>query len=275
MQPERLPSPEKHFWRVTVKRLPKIPPTAGVRVQLLGDFAVIADGCAVEVPLGGQRLLAFLSLSRRPMPRARIAGALWPSSAAPQASANLRAALTRLPHPEGQSLTSSSTTDLGLSEHVDVDVWACDVHIRSLRTPPGQTSSGPEESALTDDVLFLLDSDVLPSWDDDWIMVERERHRQSRLHALEALSISLRTAGRFAEALQAALAAVAGESLRESAHRRVIEIHLAEHNPGEALRQYETYRHLLHDELGLRPSETIRQLVRSILGRPDDPAPTG
>jgi DNA-binding SARP family transcriptional activator len=241
----------------------------GIRVQLLGDFAVVAGGDTVQVRLGGQRLLAFLGLNQRPVPRSRIAGVLWPASAAVQASANLRAALTRLPNPAGRSLTSSSTTDLGLSEHVEVDVWACDTQIRRLRAP-GQSDTDALEPAATDDVLSLLHSDVLPAWDDDWLLVERERHRQSRLHALEGLSSSLRTAGRFGEALQAALAAVAGESLRESAHRRVIEVHLAEQNPGEALRQYEIYRRLLHTELGLRPSDTIRQLVRSLLGRPGD-----
>jgi DNA-binding SARP family transcriptional activator len=251
----------------------QIPSTAGIHVQLLGDFAVIAGGRAVQVGLGGQRLLAFLGLGRQPMSRSRIAGALWPASATVQASANLRAALTRLPRPDGHSLTTSSTTELGLSEDVDVDVWVCDLQIRQLRTPPEEAAAGPLSSAATDDALSLLRSDVLPSWDDDWIMIERERHRQSRLHALEGLSNSLRTAGRFAEALQAALSAVAGESLRESAHRRVIEVHLAEHNPGEALRQYEIYRRLLHEELGLRPSETIRQLVRSLLGRPGDTVP--
>jgi DNA-binding SARP family transcriptional activator len=246
---------------------------AGIRVQLLGDFAVLAGGHRVQVCRGGQRLLAFLGLHQRPIPRTRIAGVLWPGSAGAQASANLRAALTRLPQPVGRSLTSSTATDLGLSEHVDVDVWACDSQIRWLRAPQEQPGPAAPEPAATDDVLALLDSDVLPSWDDDWILIERERHRQSRLHALEELSNSLRTAGRFAEALQAALAAVAGESLRESAHRRVIEVHLAEHNPGEALRQYEIYRRLLHEELGLGPSDTIRNLVRSLLGRPGDTVP--
>ena len=249
---------------------PNLPAPLGVHVQLLGDFAILAGGHAVQLRQGGQRLLAFLGLSQKPVPRARVAAALWPDSATTQASANLRAALTRLPHPGGQNLTESSTTGLGLSAHVDVDAWTCERQIRRLRTLPGADLGDLAGPDSTDEVLSLLHSDVLPSWDDDWILVERERHRQSRLHALEALSASLRTAGRFAEALQAALAAVAGESLRESAHRRVIEIHLAEQNPGEALRQYEIYRRLLHQELGLRPSATIRHLVQSLLGRPGD-----
>ncbi|MDP9399167.1 MAG: bacterial transcriptional activator domain-containing protein, partial [Actinomycetota bacterium] len=69
----------------------------------------------------------------------------------------------------------------------------------------------------------------------------------------------------------AGLAAVQSEPLRESAHRRVIEVHLAEGNLGEALRQYQTYRRLVADELGLPPSPAIRRLVAPLLGRPVDP----
>jgi DNA-binding SARP family transcriptional activator len=50
----------------------------------------------------------------------------------------------------------------------------------------------------------------------------------------------------------------------------VIEVHLAEGNPAEALRQYETYRRLARDELGLTPTAEIRALVARFLGRPAD-----
>jgi DNA-binding SARP family transcriptional activator len=258
-----------------IRPLPAYPSHAqsrAVRVQLLGDFRLFDGAVPIQIRQGGQRVLAFLGVHQRPMPRSRIAGTLWPTSATVQASANLRAALARLPRPGGRILTTSNTTELGLSEDVEVDIRVCEAQIRELRTTSTRLPGDATPSRITDDALSLLDQDVLPLWDDDWIMVERERHRQSRLHALEALSSSLRKAGRFAEALQAALAAVAGEALRESAHRRVIEVHLAEHNPGEALRQYEIYRRLLHHELGLRPSERIRYLVQSLLGRPGDAA---
>jgi DNA-binding SARP family transcriptional activator len=243
---------------------------APIRVQLLGDFGVFHRLTPVQVRRCGQKLLAFLGLSPHPVARSRVAGALWPESAAAQASANLRAALSRLPRPDGLSLTSSRHTDLALSEHVEVDVWLCDAQIRRLRNVEAvadPAGPGPEL-----DPNPLLNGDVLPLWEDEWLLVERERHRQARLHALERLSVRLREAGRFEEALEAALSAVSGEPLRESAHRRVIEVHLAEGNPAEALRQFEIYRRVLREELGLSPSATIRQLLRSVLGRPDDTA---
>ncbi|MHC1563502.1 BTAD domain-containing putative transcriptional regulator [Actinomycetospora sp. C-140] len=67
-----------------------------------------------------------------------------------------------------------------------------------------------------------------------------------------------------------ATAVRAGRVARESAHRRVIEVHLSEGNGAEALHQYESFRILLRDELGLAPSDAIRALVRPLLGRPAD-----
>jgi DNA-binding SARP family transcriptional activator len=71
--------------------------------------------------------------------------------------------------------------------------------------------------------------------------------------------------GRYGEALLAGLAAVAIEPLRESAHRSVIDVHLAEHNQVEALRQYRAYEQLLRTQLALRPSAELRHLVEEVL----------
>ena len=107
-----------------------------------------------------------------------------------------------------------------------------------------------------------LAGDLLPDWYDDWVLIERERLRQLRLHALESLAIRRLDAGRYGEAAVAALAAVSIEPLRESAQRVLIRIHLAEGNVGEAVRQYRLYRNLLSDEMGLYPSEQIETLLR-------------
>jgi DNA-binding SARP family transcriptional activator len=103
--------------------------------------------------------------------------------------------------------------------------------------------------------------DLLADWDDDWVVVERERLRQLRLHSLEFLSQRLASVGRYVDAIEVALAALRIEPLRESAHRALISVHLAEGNPSEALRQYRRFRELLRAELGLEPSPLIKELV--------------
>ena len=76
----------------------------------------------------------------------------------------------------------------------------------------------PRASAAELAATLIASDDVLPDWYDDWIDTERERF-QIRLHALERLCERLTVERRFGEALQAGLAALRTEPLRESAHR--------------------------------------------------------
>jgi DNA-binding SARP family transcriptional activator len=101
--------------------------------------------------------------------------------------------------------------------------------------------------------------ELLPGWYDDWVLVERERLRQRMLHALEELSRRLASAGRFADAVEAAIVAIGAEPLRESAQRVLIEAHVAEGNLSEARRIWREYRDLVHRELGVDPSLPVPQ----------------
>ena len=90
---------------------------------------------------------------------------------------------------------------------------------------------------------------------------ERERRRQLRLHALEALSSELSTTHQHGEAIEVALAAIAMEPLRESAQRALASAYLNEGNYSEARRTYDSYAGLLGDELGVKPSAEFRALM--------------
>jgi DNA-binding SARP family transcriptional activator len=106
-----------------------------------------------------------------------------------------------------------------------------------------------------------LSLDCLPDWYEDWVRVEAEEWRQLRLHALGALAQHLSDAGRFADAIVAALAGVRSEPLRESAWASVIRVHLAEGNQSEAIRSFEQYRVLLGRELGIEPTPALKGLL--------------
>jgi DNA-binding SARP family transcriptional activator len=147
----------------------------------------------------------------------------------------------------------SSAGRLSLAAGIDVDIRVAE----------------DDERVSELDVTHLC-GEVLSDWGDERVIVERERFRQLRLHRLEQLSERAQHQGRYAVALQAALAAVAIEPLRESGHRRVMLVHLVEDNPSEALRQYELVRTLLRDDLGLSPTAATRSVVATYLGRPLD-----
>jgi DNA-binding SARP family transcriptional activator len=133
---------------------------------------------------------------------------------------------------------------------VQVDVRDFIVAARQLLgRSPGGVSTLPAQ--------LVSWGELLPGWYEDWVLLERDRIRQLRLHALEELADQLARRGQFSLALEAALNAVNAEPLRESAHRSVARVHLAEGNPAEAVHQYETFRCMIGDELGLSPTQKL------------------
>jgi DNA-binding SARP family transcriptional activator len=222
---------------------------------LLGGFALRIDGQMVALPMAAQRLLAFLALDERPLLRAYVAGSLWPESEERHAAGSLRSALFKLRR-SAPALVELKSGHIELSHEMSVDVRdAIALCHRLLDHAP----------FVPDDAdIVRLSLDLLPDWTDDWLGMEREHFRQLRLHALEELSERLTLQGRFPQAIESGIAAVAAEPLRESAHRALIKAHAAEGNRGEAARDYHYFRHLLQDELGVEPSGAMEDLVRGL-----------
>lgn len=231
----------------------------------MGALELQRDGAAVQLPASAQRLLAFAALRPKPLARVYVAGHLWLDSSEERAGASLRSALWRL-HRAAGDVIWAAPRELGLAPWVEVDVHR--VTTAAHRVLAGD-SLGPELR-----VELAGSDDLLPDWYEEWVGVERERFRQIRLHALERLCERLTAEGRFGEALEAGLAAVRAEPLRESAHRAMIGMHLAEGNVGEAVRQYDTCERLMSSELGVRPSrQTVRLLEEGVAVRRRTRAP--
>jgi DNA-binding SARP family transcriptional activator len=231
------------------------PPDAEGRLTLLGAFDVSFGGRTIELPAPAQRLLAYLAIEDRPLQRGYLAAALWLDSTDSHAAGSLRSALWRIRR-SGCELVQESNHQLQLASTVVVDLreayaWAARVQDRTQ--PLGRA----------DYAAALLPAELLRDWYDDWVLLERERFRQLRAHALEVLCERLAAEGQLGEALEIGLAAVHNEPLRESAHRAVISVHLAEGNRSEALRQYGYYRQLVSRELGVEPSPRMETLLRA------------
>jgi DNA-binding SARP family transcriptional activator len=226
-----------------------------VALTLLQGFRLESDGRPVELPLGSQRLVAFLAVHPRPLQRLYVAGSLWIDCPEERANASLRTALWRLRR-LGFALVDSTRNHLCLAPTVEVDLHESELRAKQVLRH--------QASSLQEDDTLLFDGDLLSDWYDDWVMLERERHRQLRLLALESLCESFAAAGSYALAVEAGLACVAAEPLRESAHRVLIDAHRGQGNLGEALRQYRLYRHLVGDQLGLEPSPAMQRLVESL-----------
>jgi DNA-binding SARP family transcriptional activator len=229
------------------------------RLTLLGGFSLRVDGTVVPVAAGPQRLVALLALHDRALSRGYIAGVLWADSTEARAQSCLRSTLWKT-RAEGLSLIEARGDSLELSPDVDVDVRFVMGLARDLVA--GHFSQ--DMSALAEP---WFSGELLPGWYEDWVELERERLRQLTLHALESLCVHLTSTRRYGAAVLAGLAAVGREPLRESAHRVLIQAHLAEGNAGEAVRRYQRYAEIAGRELGVEPSPMMRSLLSGVTPR--------
>lgn len=200
-----------------------------------------------SVTADGRRLLALLAMQGS-LGRGDIRDRLWPDAGHHAAASRLRTTLWRLA-PIRDEVMAESAGALHLRPDLTVDVD----ELVSAAAAVGDGVRG------TDPRRF--DADLLPGWDEDWLVVERERIRQVRLHALEQLSAQQLAEGRFSAALDSALVALRADPLRESAHRAVIAVHLAEDNLSEAMAQFLRCCDILRLELGVPPSRKLRELM--------------
>ena len=223
-------------------------PNRTIRLELLDGFRLEVNGIRVDPLASAQRLLAFLAL-QGPVVRAVAAGTLWGGVPECQALASLRTTIWRVNRTVA-GLVSVRQSQLALANSVRVDVVEL-ADLVALVLDGSQGTSVPR----------LRTGELLPGWYEDWVLFERERLRQLRLHALEAAAVQLAARGSYSAALEVALEVVRAEPLRESAHRVVIAVHLAEDNLIEAVRAYERFRALSLDQFGVEPSQRLMQLL--------------
>lgn len=231
--------------------------TVPLRLTLIRGFALRKGSRNIVVAISGQRLIAMLALHNCPLARMRAAGMLWPEFSTKRSLADLRTTLWRV-NQSGEDIVTATQSTLALSANIEVDVLKLIALTRQL----DQAAVGLARIDLDSVILSELTGDLLPDWYEEWVQDERESLRQIRLHGLESLAAALSCAGRHADAIQAALAAIRIEPLRETAHRTLIEAHLAEGNWSEARRQFQECRRLLRKELGVEPSESLRRLIK-------------
>jgi|ERR1700676_2920351 len=229
--------------------------SAGPSLCLLGGFSLVVGDRSVTLGSSGRRVLAYLALSGKPVTRSRLAHSLWPERADVRARANLRSAIWRMPT-EGRGMVLEEGTFLSLHARTAIDVEDIVAQCHSLLE---STSHLNWQSARRVQQGIL--AGLLPDWEDEWVLVERERLRQLHLHALEAVAARLLAAGSLAEAVHASAAALSAEPLRESAARLLVSAHLAADNTAEAKTVYERYRADLRRELGIEPSPRLRDLI--------------
>jgi len=177
------------------------------RIELTGHVVLSAGGHAVEVSPVGRRILAFVCLHERQVPRGALAAAIWPDVSDTRARTNLRAAVWRFQR-TAPCVLEADDASVALDPRVAVDL--IDLRRRaadSIRTQRVDDELGAHPGLLCE---------LAPEIDDEWIDVERERWRQLRLHILVLHLAALRASGRDVEADALARRARAGAPRHEA-----------------------------------------------------------
>lgn len=216
---------------------------------LLGGFSLRIDKRTVALPLHARRVLAYLALDKIAEPdcnRGILAQRLWPDCPVERCRASLRTALWRIRRASTVVL-SGNADRVSIADGVEVDV-----HL--FRHEAERLLAEGADCARNRAQLMARTTELLPGWDESWLLLAREQLRQLRLHALEVEAHRLADRGRYPEAIDVMLAVIAEEPLRESAQAALIDAHLAEGNVFEARRQFEMFARLLWTELRVRPS---------------------
>lgn len=199
----------------------------------------------VRLSLPARRLIAYLSLREHTVTRNVAAADLWPDQPEDVGRANLRRALWHLP----VGWVSVAGADLILNAETD---------LRRARDVAAQAISG---DALTMDDIKLLSNDILPGWNEEWLIAAQDAFHLLRVQALEAACRTMTKTGNHVLATQAGAAAVAAEPLSESAVEALISAHLGQHNRHQAARCFKALEQRLRSELGVAPDPTLTELL--------------
>ena len=206
----------------------------------------------VRLSLPGRRLLAYLCLRSQTVSRNVVAADLWPDQPEEVGRANLRRALWHVP----AGWISALGTEL---------VLEADTDISRARQLAARAISG---ELLTLDDITLLSSDILPGWNEEWLIAAQDAFHLLRVQALEAACRTMMKSGNYVLATQAGAAAVAAEPLSESAVEALISAHLGQHNRHQAAQCFRSLEQRLRKELGVTPDPALSdRLVAVGIGR--------
>lgn len=216
-----------------------------------------------------QALLAYLVLHRQAaQSRQRIAFHLWSESTDEQARANLRKELSRLRHalPNSDEFLRVDTKTLQWlpNGNFTLDVAEFEAAVKAAEPTDRSTIRAKLERAIE-----LYRGDLLPDWDDEWVLPERQRLQQMHVRILERLVNVLEGQHDYQAALIYARQMLRVDVLNEATYAALMRLYSLSGDRAKALQIYHQCMTVLREELGIDPSLTTRRLYEQLLMEDD------
>jgi DNA-binding SARP family transcriptional activator len=214
-----------------------------VELTLFGGFeARLATGQAIDLP--GQKDRALLAILALPAgttrSRDKLANLLWSDRGDQQARDSLKHSLTRLRQclePAGPSLITADRQSVKL----DAIAIASDVATFERLLGDGTPDSLEKAAALYRGDLLEGIGIRDPAFE-DWLLVERQRLRQSAEDALTTSMTQAMADGSLERAATSARRLLTLDPLRETAYRALMQIHAERSQTTQAMKLYESPR---------------------------------
>lgn len=236
-------------------------PAMSLRIRLLGTLLIEDEqGTPSEIMKWskGCALLAFLIITDQVQSREAVADLLWEASSTSQSLQNLRKLLSRmrkwapaLNMTRKQVAYAASSTDYHtlIAGLASADIQALD---EALQLFEGELLGA-----------FYLDD--APRFN-EWLLIERERLRQQVVAAYHRLCMVYAEQALWPQGIAAAQRWLQLDELDEQALRHLLKLLAASGQVEVALRQYETSRTRLWEELGVEPEPETLHLGQRLSG---------
>ena len=202
-----------------------------------------------------QRLLTFLLLwPDQAHSRDKLASELWPEDPPGHGRRQLSDALYRLRQTIPEHWLEAQPEALTLHKVPDlwVDVWAF-----------RQLTDSDDEAALVE-ATVLYRADVLPEFEDEWLLPLRERMRDEMTAVLQKLAETAESKRHFVQAQQYYQRLIGLDELHEAARRGVMRSLAGQGRLKDALTTYRIFSQLLAEELHLSPAAETQHLAQQL-----------
>lgn len=257
---------------------------AKLQISFLGGYQLTCD--AGEILISRRKvmaLLAFLVLEGgQAHSRETLLGLLWPELPEGDARNNLRVSLARLRKRLGRGdtavtplVTTRKEVRFQLDHNIIFDVAAFQSLLaeseRCAHSSRDSCSMCQEKLAAAAALYYgpLLQGfylDGCPAFD-EWLFVKRERLHLQMMELLDELAEGLEANGRFPEAASHTRRQLELDPLHDDAQRRLLRLLAYQGQTSTAFSQYQSFKLLLHNELGIEPDLELVQLVQQIKER--------
>lgn len=230
--------------------------SASYEIELLGRWRLLAGGAPLKLRLREQRVLSLLAL-QGPVSRRRIAGILWPETTEMRAADSLRVSLCHIHH-QCPGVIRCDDGWVEIDPAVSIDLHQLRHRLQQVVLETGDEPP-PEE-------ILLGAGQLLPDWDEPWLIEEQEALRQLQLRALETASLQLLNRGLQQRAWQLAQSALRLDPMRESAASLSARAESGQGNNASATAGLLQFIDRLKAELGVEPGPELMHTLTQLRG---------